>query len=108
MAIGINSSSGTGTGYSTGNPQTTEQSSIAGGQENPQAVVGSSSINDQSTGATIPLEPGSVTASSLSPSSTSNAAMGAFIPITVVVIVAIVLCSLIYMSTKSKNPLVNS
>jgi hypothetical protein len=97
-------------GITTSNPQSTSSNSLsAGNQQNPQNSTGLSSINTQSSGSPIPLSSAtSLKTSSLNlPGSKTTAQynVAAFIPIAILVLVAIFMSVYIYISSKksSKN-----
>jgi hypothetical protein len=95
---------GSNTGNTTSNPQSGGQSSSLGAAQNPQSLVGSNSINNQTTGTTIQLPPASLTTASIQVPSIKTThhkiSTVALVPAALLVIAAFVLCIYIYLTSK--------
>jgi hypothetical protein len=96
-------------GTTTGNPQSMGSNPlVSGNQQSPQGSVGLSSINTQSSGSSITLSSTSLTTASLDlpkDKSSTHIDLVAFVPIALLVLVAIFMSASIYISSKksSKN-----
>ena len=103
-SFNVGNSSSNNTGITTDNPQSTGQDNGLGNtNQSPQSLVGSNSINVQSTGTSIPLQPASLTTAAVQPTitkSTHKISGVALALIAILVIVAIASCVYIYMSSK--------
>lgn len=106
MSIGVSSSSGNDTGASTSNPQSIGQSSsLQSSSSNLQTPVNPTSIDNSS--AIIPLDsiPGSSTTQPVKNISkdTHHISSAAFIPIAILVVIALGSCIYIYLMSKKPN-----
>jgi hypothetical protein len=102
-SVNVGSSAGSSTGNTTDNPQSTGQYSGIGVGQNPQSSVSTSSINNEGTGSNIPLQSTSLRTSSIQPievKSTHKVSSVAFIPIAILVVLAVALCIYIYVTSK--------